>query len=400
LESGKTGYALLIISIVGGFVWASFAPFSLFLGVYLVSQGISYALIGLLMTATSILSSFLQLVFGSLADKYQNTRLIISLTLLARSVACLILVFSRDLVSTLLWYVVSGIFLSGFLPIAQSMVAKLSEDERLGFSMGKYRLSGSLGWAFSCILTGLFAKYGIWSIFPITLVLSFSSFLTSLAIPEVKGIAGSHREIRRHETRKPVKLVVFFILNIFLSSLSMSAASSFLNIFLFQLGSDPFFIGVIIAIGAFLEVPAMYLGGILSDKTSEILVLMMGEIGLGIIYWLYGTVKNIYTYIIIQGLRGVLYAFFMVSGMSLSSSMGDVEKKGFYAGLYNLSLQFGMALGPFLGGLVSDAFGLLTMFLTVSIISELSSTLLIPLAFSAKKKMGLKFLSRFYSSLP
>jgi MFS family permease len=379
-----------VISIVGGFVWASFAPFSLFLGVYLVSQGLSYASIGLLMTATSILSSFLQLVFGSLADKYQNTRLIISLTLLARSVACLILVFSRDLVSTLLWYVVSGIFLSGFLPIAQSMVAKLSEDERLGFSMGKYRLSGSLGWAFSCILTGLFAQYGMWSIFPVTLVLSFSSFLASLAIPGVKGIAGSRREIGRLETSKPAKLVVFFILSVFLSSLSMSAASSFLNIFLFQLGNDPFFIGIIIAIGAFLEVPAMYLGGILSDKTSETLVLMTGEIGLGIIYWLYGTVKNIYTYIIIQGLRGVLYAFFMVSGMSLSSSMGDVEKKGFYAGLYNLSLQFGMALGPFIGGLVSDAFGLLAMFLTVSIISELSSTLLIPLAFSVKKKNGLK----------
>jgi MFS family permease len=390
LESGKTGYALLVISIVGGFVWASFAPFSLFLGVYLVSQGLSYASIGLLMTATSILSSFLQLVFGSLADKYQNTRLIISLTLLARSVACLILVFSRDLVSTLLWYVVSGIFLSGFLPIAQSMVAKLSEDERLGFSMGKYRLSGSLGWAFSCILTGLFAQYGMWSIFPVTLVLSFSSFLASLAIPGVKGIAGSRREIGRLETSKPAKLVVFFILSVFLSSLSMSAASSFLNIFLFQLGNDPFFIGIIIAIGAFLEVPAMYLGGILSDKTSETLVLMTGEIGLGIIYWLYGTVKNIYTYIIIQGIRGVLYAFFMVSGMSLSSSMGDVEKKGFYAGLYNLLLQFGMALGPFIGGLVSDAFGLLAMFLTVSIISELSSTLLIPLAFSVKKKNGLK----------
>ena len=390
MESGKTGYALLVISIVGGFVWASFAPFSLFLGVYLVSQGLSYASIGLLMTATSILSSFLQLVFGSLADKYQNTRLIISLTLLARSVACLILVFSRDLVSTLLWYVVSGIFLSGFLPIAQSMVAKLSEDERLGFSMGKYRLSGSLGWAFSCILTGLFAQYGMWSIFPVTLVLSFSSFLASLAIPGVKGIAGSRREIGRLETSKPAKLVVFFILSVFLSSLSMSAASSFLNIFLFQLGNDPFFIGIIIAIGAFLEVPAMYLGGILSDKTSETLVLMTGEIGLGIIYWLYGTVKNIYTYIIIQGIRGVLYAFFMVSGMSLSSSMGDVEKKGFYAGLYNLSLQFGMALGPFIGGLVSDAFGLLAMFLTVSIISELSSTLLIPLAFSVKKKNGLK----------
>ncbi|MEM2584607.1 MAG: hypothetical protein QXP99_03650, partial [Thermoproteota archaeon] len=81
---------------------------------------------------------------------------------------------------------------------------------------------------------------------------------------------------------------------------------------------------------------------------------------------------------------------FMVSGMSLSSNVGDVGKKGFYAGLYNLSLQFGMALGPFLGGLVSDAFGLLAMFVTVSILSELSSALLIPFAFSAKKKNRLK----------
>jgi MFS family permease len=245
--------------------------------------------------------------------------------------------------------------------------------------MGKYRLSGSLGWAFSCIATGLLVGGNIWSIFPITLSLSSLSLLASLAIPEVEEERKACNKSTEYRMRVSLKIIVPFILSIFLSSIGMSAASSFLNILLFQLGSDPFFIGTTIAIGALLEVPAMYWGGRFSDKIGDIPVLILGEAGLGMVYWLYGTVKNFYTYLIIQGIRGILYALFTVSGMSLSSSIGRGGRGGLYAGLYNLSLQFGMSSGPFFGGLASDTFGITAMFLMASAFSELSAVLLVPL---------------------
>jgi len=374
----ESGRAALTISIMGGLVWASFAPFTLLFGVYLRSKGLSYSSIGLLMTITSLLSSFLQPVFGAAADKYRKRKAIVSMSLLARSLAYLILMLSTDVMSMPVWYVVAGLFLAGFMPLAQSMIADLSEDDRLGVSMGRYRLFGSTGWAAACVLTGLLARGNLWNIFPIALAFSTLSFLISLFLPGVESLKRSRYEDKQSRGGASVKLTAFFTASILLSGIGIGATSSFLTISLSQLGSDPLFMGVVIAIGALLEVPAMYLGGRLSDRIGGLPVLFLGEVGLGLVYWLYGTVTNLYSYLLIQGIRGILYALFTVSGMAISSGLGGSRRRGLYAGFYNLSLQLGTASGPYLGGLVSDYRGLWTMFALSSALSGVSAMLLAP----------------------
>lgn len=346
-------------------------------GVYLKSLGASYTSIGLLMTIASVFSSSLQVAFGAMADRYRNRKTIISATLLLRTLASFMLLFSRDVISISIWYVGTSLFLSGFMPLAQSIVADLSEGRRLGFSMGRYRLFGSVGWAVSCVLTGLLARDNLWNIFPITFAFSGVSFLISLALSEVKSAKEWRPEVAREKTHIAATLVPCFITSILLSGLSMGAATSFLSISLTQLGSDPLFLGVVIAVGAFFEVPAMYLSGRLSDRIGSLPVLIVGEVGLSVIYWLYGTVRDLYSYILIQGIRGTIYAIFMISGMSVSSSLGGSERGSTYAGLYNLSLYLGMALGPYLGGLISDSLGLWAMFMFSSAFSLTSAVVLL-----------------------
>ncbi|MBO3832199.1 MAG: MFS transporter [Candidatus Brockarchaeota archaeon] len=385
MKPGESSRALLTLSVVGGLVWASFAPFMLLFGVYLRSQGLSYASIGLLMTITSLFSSLLQPVFGAVADKYRNRKTIVSISLLIRSLAYLILLLSADVISMSVWYVVAGLFLAGFMPLAQSMVADLSESDRLGISMGRYRLFGSMGWAVACILTGLLARVRLWNIFPVALAFSTLSFLISLFLPRVEGGRSSYENIQERGGSS-VKLAACFIASILISGMSIGATSSFLTLSLSQLGSDPLFIGVVIAVGALLEVPAMYLGGWLSDRIGGLPVLVLGEVGLGMVYWLYGTVKNIYSYLLIQSIRGILYALFTVSGMSISSSLGGSRRGGLYAGFYNLSLQLGTASGPYFGGLVSDYQGLWAMFVLSSALSMVSAMLLAPWIIGPLKK--------------
>ncbi len=386
LKPGESSLALLTLSVVGGLVWASFAPFMLLFGVYLRSQGLSYAFIGLLMTITSLFSSLLQPVFGAVADKYRNRKTIVSVSLLIRSLAYLILLLSADVISMSVWYVVAGLFLAGFMPLAQSMVADLSEDNRLGISMGRYRLFGSMGWAAACILTGLLARVRLWNIFPVALAFSTLSFLVSLFLPRVEGRRKSRYENIQERGGSSVKLAACFTASILISGMGIGATSSFLTISLSQLGSDPLFIGVVIAVGALFEVPAMYLGGWLSDRVGGLPVLVLGEVGLAMVYWLYGTVKNIYSYLLIQSIRGILYALFTVSGMSISSSLGGSRRGGLYAGFYNLSLQLGTASGPYFGGLVSDYQGLWAMFALSSALSMVSAMLLAPWIIGPLKK--------------
>ena len=272
------------------------------------------------------------------------------------------------------------------MPLAQSIVADLSENSRLGVSMGRYRLFGSVGWAAACILTGLLARDRLWNIFPVALVFSTLSFLVSLFLPRVESGGRSRYENIQERRGSSIKLAACFTASILISGIGIGATSSFLTISLSQLGSDPLFIGVVITVGALLEVPAMYLGGWLSDRIGGIPVLVLGEVGLSMVYWLYGTVKTLYSYLLIQSVRGILYALFTVSGMSISSSLGGSRRRGLYAGFYNLSLQLGTASGPYFGGMVSDYQGLWAMFALSSALSAVSAMLLTPWIMGNREK--------------
>ncbi|MEM2920731.1 MAG: MFS transporter [Candidatus Bathyarchaeia archaeon] len=210
MESRNSERPALMIAVLGGLVWASFAPTSLLFGVYLRSLGVSYTSIGLLMTVASVLSSSLQVTFGTIADRYGNRKTLISASLLLRTLASFMLMLSGDVINISIWYVGTSLFLSGFMPLAQSIVADLSEGRRLGISMGRYRLFGSMGWAISCIVTGLLAKYDTRNIFPITFAFSIASFLASLALPEVKSTREWHPESTREGARVSATLVICF----------------------------------------------------------------------------------------------------------------------------------------------------------------------------------------------
>jgi len=95
------------------------------------------------------------------------------------------------------------------------------------------------------------------------------------------------------------------------------------------------------------------------------------------VYWLYGVVTNLYSYLLVQGVRGILYALFAVSGMAISSGLGR-QKEGALRWFLNLPLQLGNASGPYLDGLVSDYRGLWAMFVLSSALSGVSAMLLTP----------------------
>ena len=370
---------MLALSMLAGLVWASMAPLYLFFGVYLRSLGLTYGAIGLITTIGAVLSSFPQIVFGAIADRVSSRKSIISFAMLIRTAFSLMLLLSKDLLGLSVGYVAMSFSLSGYMPIAQSMVADISRGERLGRSMGRYRLFGSAGWAISCVLTGFLARWSLTNIFPIAFAASVMALMVSLMLPDVRRKEDSTSPTAAREGRKMTPfLTTAFMLSVLLSGLSMGAASSFLTISLAQLGIEPFFLGIVIAAGALFEIPSMYLSGLLCDRVGSFAVLSIGEMGLAAVYWLYGTVTNITTYVLIQGLRGILYAVFTVSGMAASSGLGGRRRGSLYAGLYNLSYYLGSAPGPYMGGLVSDYMGLSAMFTLSSAISIASAVLLIP----------------------
>jgi len=376
LEPRVAGYFGL--TVLGALVWGSMAPFYMLLSIYLRSFGIAYGTIGLISAASVLLSSLPQVLFGGMMDKYGKQHHLISLSLLLRSFCFLMISISGDVWSVVLWHFASSLALAWFMPAIQSSIARAVEPRGLGTSMGLYRLGGAAGWAVMCLVSGYVASASpdFRLAFGLGAVTSFAAFMASLATGASLGrndqnLAADARKRTRSTSMDP-KL---FYLSVFAGSLGIGATSSFLTILLAESGGDVFLIGAILAVGATIEVPAMFVGGKLSDTISAPMILSIGMAGLALTYWLYGAVDVLITYLLVQAVRGVFYAFFTVSGMTISSDIGGFSRGGLHAGLYNLTTMLGSATGPYFGGLVSDQLGLRALFAVSSLTSLLGSGL-------------------------
>jgi len=243
--------------------------------------------------------------------------------------------------------------------------------------MGLYRLGGSAGWAVMCLIAGLVASlYSSYlPAFDLATLLSAAAFLVSLGLTDPQPSTISTAVTDQARSSATLSNARAFYASVFLGSLGIGATSSFVTILLSELGGDPVTIGVVLAVGAAVEVPAMYYGGRLTDKYGSLWVLSAGMTGMAVSYVLYGWVGMPMALVFVQAIRGLFYGFFTVSGMTMSSSLGGAERGGFHAGLYGLISTLGSSSGPSLGGLVSDQCGLKSMFVLSSVVSLLAASL-------------------------
>jgi len=365
------------LALIGALFWGSMAPSYVFVAIYLKSSGLDYATIGLVSTASVLASSIPQIAFGHLIDKYGKHGMLIALSLFFRAFCLTMVALATDAWSVAFWFVAAGLPMSLFMPSMQSIVARISVPDTMGISMGLYRLGGSAGWAVMCLVSGLVASaFSDFRLaFGLGALLSVLDFLLSVPLanqpdhPKPLPVFEQGKPSRRTEQGSP------FYASVFLGSLGLGATSSFVTVLLAELGGGPLIIGAVLAVGAMAEIPAMYLGGKMSDKYGALWVLSAGMAGLAVSYALYGVLNALFAYLFAQALRGLFYGLFTVSGMAMSSSLGGAEKGGLYAGFYNLISTLGSSSGPYIGGLISDQLGLRTMYWFSSAVSLLGSGL-------------------------
>ena len=352
------------------------APSAMFVSVQLRSSGLAYSDIGLVSTASVLLSSLPQLLFGHMIDKYGRRAALIKASILIRSFFLSMVALSSDPWSLAFWYVAASLPLSLFLPSIQSFVARRSSPESLGTNMALYRLGGSAGWAVVCLVAGLVASSSSFTVaFALGALLSVVAFIASLGLTDRGPPEDSTPPVEPMRSSATLLSGLAFYGSTFLGSLGIGATSSFVAVLLSELGGSPSIIGAVLAAGAAAEVPAMYYGGKLADRYGPLWILAAGMAGMGVSYVFYGMVNVLEALVFVQASRGLFYGLFTVSGMAMSSSLGGTERGGLHAGLYNLVGTLGASSGPSAGGFMSDQLGLKSMFALSSLVSLLGASL-------------------------
>ncbi len=145
-----------------------------------------------------------------------------------------------------------------------------------------------------------------------------------------------------------------------------------LPVYAHDLGASGLYIGLIF--GAFSLSRTFFLPyfGMLSDRKGRKIFIIPGLLAYTLISFTFLFSNSVQALIVIRFIQGIASAMLMPV---IQAYVGDITpegKEGWTMGLFNMSLFFGLSIGPVLGGIINDMFSLNAAFIAMGLLSFIS----------------------------
>ncbi|HVO77452.1 MAG TPA: MFS transporter [Methanomassiliicoccales archaeon] len=334
-----------------------------FLSIYFYDQGISMTTIGLVFLVSAILGAVGQLLGGELADRLGRRRVMISSMGIRAVIFVLLSVViassgSFETMFVLVW--VSNFVGAFFDPASNAMVADLCESSRRLEAYGLLRIGQNLGWTLGPLLAGVLIIMGYSTLFLLTAMTAFCvAFIILLFVSESKrseltrqrfsivdlaGISGD-----RQFMAFCVLSAVLFVCVAQMSSVYSVYSQSVVGVGLAEVGYLYAINGLMVV---FIQMPV---ARVISHHrmTSAIAV---GAILYAIGYFAVAFSSDFLTLALCMVVISMGEIVVSPASMNLVANLSPEDKRGRYMGVFGLFQQFGWSMGPFVGGILMDAF--------------------------------------------
>ncbi len=374
--------------------WASACCLQGFTAVFLSGRGMSDGMVGLAVSMTSVAAIFLQLFVSNFCDRHPEIPLRkITVALCAFSfVFVAIMHFSRPSVA-----LVAIMFMLADAPQKSNngllnaiMVQYVNAG--LPVNYGWPRGIGSMGWAGGALVLGrLIARYSpeiLLSLFMAIEVLTVISMLLMPPVDPVRRRSGKGAT-SYGEMLKSNKALVLFLFSLIVMGIGQAPLGTFLNRMIESVGGGTREMGIAILIQAGMELPVMFLSGVLLRYLSPgaLICVSFGAYGLRSLAYLFcRSLAGIYAIMFsgffcygIYGFAGVLYANDIVKD--------DQKVRAQSLGSLCFTGGIGGVLGNAIGGVLMDRFGLRFIYLFSLALSAISLVLMF-LSIRSLKKDG------------
>ena len=136
-----------------------------------------------------------------------------------------------------------------------------------------------------------------------------------------------------------------------------------------SLGASGLYIGLIFGSFALSRTIFLPYFGRLSDRKGRKRLILLGLISYAIISITFILVKNVELLVAIRFIQGIASSMMMPA---IQAYVGDITprgREGFSMGVFNMSIFFGLSIGPLMGGSIKDILGLEASFLSMCILS-------------------------------
>lgn len=167
----------------------------------------------------------------------------------------------------------------------------------------------------------------------------------------------------------------------FIAMIGMNACLPFLPLYVRALGVTDFaeaqrWTGFVYAGAFLLSIFTVPLWGALGDKYGKKLMIVRAIFGLTIAMFLMGFAQNVWQLFFLRVFQGGVSGF-IASSLSLVSSTTPQHKRGYAMSFMQTSISAGTVVGPLIGGIITDMFGVRSLFYLVSAMCFISGIVVV-----------------------
>ncbi|HZW33207.1 MAG TPA: MFS transporter [Isosphaeraceae bacterium] len=357
----QRGYWVLAVIIFLGFV-ANGAT-SPFFALYATSLGASLGQIAFVVGVQSAVAVIAGLVIGRVTDRIGRRPLTVSLAM--ASLALLNLAITR--VPSWGWLVplhaLLGLASGAYQVVSLALMGDLlaGHPQRGRFISG-YRMSGSLAFSIAIVASGQIAQaIGLRGSFQLAAGVYLLAFLVSLLIGEPVRVQARAAPVGfLLLLRGPLRPLLLLALAF---GVPFAAVFSVWPIWVADtLGLGRATFAWLWGIAAFIEVPSMVAAGVIVDRLGHRPTFIVGLAGFALVYALYALAPTIPGLVAAQALRGIAFAAFTATALTMAIDLAPPEARGRASGLFTSAQGIAQITGNWVGAPLAAALGFPSLF--------------------------------------
>lgn len=359
--------SIRLLTLISAIFYVAIGISSPLITIYLQDLGADFAQISLILASVTITMFFANYGWGWLSDRIGQRKPLLITGLVILAIAFFLL--SRVPNGNYAWAarIFEGVGGAAYSTVSLALMGDLLESERQkGRSMGIFRGIGSFGFAIGAIIGGRLADAtSIAQTLMVCAGLYLVAAIVALAIQEVRPAlrttpvqATPAQASQNPKSKIQNSLPIFFLAGVILWTSAHSASASMWPNYMQSLGYSKTASSSLWGLAAFVEFPAMYISGMLSDVVGRAPLLMAGGFFISLTNLGYLLLAGVFPLLLgVQVVRGFGFGSYTTTAMTFATEHSAQQNRGSKSGIYNMVSTAGSLLGSFLGGTLVQSFG-------------------------------------------
>ncbi len=337
-----------------------------YLALFFKERGLSGSQIGVLMGVASLVALFAGPLWSGLADARQRHRLVLSTAMLGGMTAVFLFPYFHTFGWFLVLVVMQALFGGPVISLADNATMAMLGEERHMY--GRVRLGGTLGWGLAAPIVGaVVERYGLrfnFSIYTAFMLLALAAAqqLHFGRGPTERSFLAGVRELLAD------RKWILFLAIVFIAGIGNAAITSYLFLYLQEIGTSPVWMGWALTISTAAEFPALFFADRLMKRLGSRGLLALGLAATGLRCMLYGIVAVPWIALAVQLLQVATFPILLVAGVSYANENAPPGLGATAQSIFGSAfVGFGYAAGGFLGGVLLDYVGVQGMYFTFGV---------------------------------